>query len=467
MDFKKIKLEDFNILKPFLSNEGEASCESTFISLFVWADFYDNSYCVVDNILFMRSLDGEEYRYSIPFCKNCDLEKAVKLLTDELYPQKPCFWAQEGARFNKFKELFCENYVFFEEEDAADYIYLTEDLSTLRGKKYHSKRNHIANFSKSFDWEYATVNDKNKDLVKECAQNWYNENLSLDDDNSLLSEKEGIFTILDNLDVLKAKGGCVLVDGKVIAFAIGSPINNEVFDIHFEKALADFQGAYSVINREFAKNDLAEYKYINREDDLGIEGLRKAKLSYKPVKLLNKYLCDPKRYTKDELSQCRGIYENAFGKNGEFDDILFEKFQNTIELLKDNNKVVSMLFRIPCTIVNNGVSLDAYYVYAVATKENEQHKGYASKLLEKAYGDGSKVFFLKPFNSDLVKFYEQNGYKVANANAMENKNLYVDVLSVHSTLSTLCDIPKTDYTLMYRYDIPLDLNGISFLDTLE
>ena len=88
-------------------------------------------------------------------------------------------------------------------------------------------------------------------------------------------------------------------------------------------------------------------------------------------------------------------------------------------------------------------------------------------MLEKAYGDGLKVLFLKPFSSDLVKFYEQNGYKVATASARENTNLYVDVSSVHSTLSTLCDVPKTDYTLMYRYDKPLDLNGISFLDTLE
>ena len=467
MNFKRIRLEDFNSLKPFLNNEGEASCESTFISLFVWADFYDNSYCIVDDILFMRSLDGDEYRYSIPFCKDYDLEKAVKLLTDELYPQKPKFWAQEGARFDKFKELFSEYYVFLEEDNAADYIYLAEDLSTLRGKKYHSKRNHIANFSKSFDWEYAGVNDKNIDLVKECAQNWYNENLSLDDDNSLLSEKEGIFTILDNLDVLNAKGGCILVDGKVIAFAIGSPINNEVFDIHFEKALGCFQGAYSVINREFAKNELNDFKYINREDDLGIEGLRKAKLSYKPVRLLKKYLCDPKKYTNDQLLQCREIYENAFGKNGEFDDLLFNQFQNFIEILEHKKTVVSMLFSIPCTIANNGVLLDGYYIYAVATDKDHQHKGYASKLLEKAYGDGSKVLFLKPFNSDLVKFYEQNGYKVSTATAQENENLYVRVSSTHTALSSLCDIPTNNYTLMYRYNKPLDLNGISFAETLE
>lgn len=467
MDFKRIELEDFKILKRFLNNEGEASCESTFISLFVWADFYDNGYCVMNDILFMRSTDGDGYRYSIPFCKDEDLEKAVNLLTKELYPKKPCFWAQEGARFEKFKELFSENYAFLEEDDAADYIYLTEDLSTLSGKKYHSKRNHITKFSKQFNWEYSSINNKNIDKVKECAEKWYMENSSEDDDNSLLAEKEGIFTILDNLEILNARGGCVLVDNNVIAFAIGSPINTEVFDIHFEKALSDYQGAYSVINREFAKNELKDFKYINREDDLGIEGLRKAKLSYKPVKLLKKYLCDPKRYTKDTLSQCREIYNTAFGEYGEFDNILFDAFQNNIEILEHNSKVLSMLFKLPCTIVNNGNLIDAFYVYAVATNVTEQHKGYASKLLEMAYGDGSKALFLKPFNTDLIKFYEQNGYKALTANSDKNENLYVGVSDVHAILSTFCDLPTGDYTLMYRYNQPLDLNGISFAETLE
>lgn len=466
MDFKRIKLEDFKKLKPFLNNVGESSCESTFISLFVWADFYDNGYCIVDDILFMRSLDDDGYRYSIPFCKEEDLEKAVNLLKEELYPEKPCFWAQEGSRFEKFKEIFSSEYVFLVEQDASDYIYLTENLSTLSGKKYHSKRNHISNFSKHFNWQYATINKENSDKIKECADTWYKENLTYDAD-SLLAEKQGIYTILDNMEFLGANGGCILVDEKVVAFAIGSPINNEVFDIHFEKALSDYQGAYAVINREFAKNDLGDYKYINREDDLGIEGLRKAKLSYKPVKLLKKYLCNPKRYTDKQLRECRDIYTTAFGNSGEFDDILFNEFQNSIEILENENGIATMLFKMPCKIIDNDSLFDAFYIYAVATKPTEQRKGYAGKLLEKAFGEGNNILFLKPVNESLIKFYEQNGYKAITANANKNDNLYIEVSDVHKKLFELCDIPKSDYTLMYRYKNPLDMNGISFSETLE
>ncbi len=466
MDFKRIKLQDFKILKRFLKNDEEASCESTFISLFVWADYYDNSYCVIDDILFMRSLDGDTYRYSIPFCKEEDLEKAVNVLVKELYPEKPCFWAQQGDRFEKFKELFSYQYIFVEEEAASDYIYLTENLSTLSGKKYHSKRNHISNFSKLFRWQYSKINAENIKRVKECAEIWYRDNITYDDD-SLLAEKEGIFTVLDNMDFLDAKGGCIIVDEKVVAFTIGSPINNDVFDVHFEKALKDYQGAYAVINREFAKNELSNYKYINREDDLGIEGLRKAKLSYKPVKLLKKYLCDPKKYTKKQISECRKIYNAAFGNSGEFDDILFNEFQNSIEIIEDKQKVVSMLFKLPCIVVKDNDKIPAYYIYAVATSVTEQHKGYAKKLLEKAYGDGKTPLILKPVNDNLIKFYESNCYKSLTALGVHREDFYIEVTSVHKKLFTFCDNPKSSYTLMYRFNQFLDLEGISFLETLE
>ena len=97
--------------------------------------------------------------------------------------------------------------------------------------------------------------------------------------------------MFQNLETLELLGGAIFVDDKVVAFTLGSKISDEIFDIHIEKALKDYAEAYTVINQQFAKNELSEYKYINREDDLGIEGLRKAKLSLKPCMLLKKYLC--------------------------------------------------------------------------------------------------------------------------------------------------------------------------------
>ena len=97
--------------------------------------------------------------------------------------------------------------------------------------------------------------------------------------------------LLDNMSAFNMKGGAISVDGNIVAFTLGSPINSRVYDIHIEKALKSYATAYTVINREFARNELSDYEYINRENDLGLEGLRRAKLSYHPDILLKKYAC--------------------------------------------------------------------------------------------------------------------------------------------------------------------------------
>ena len=119
-------------------------------------------------------------------------------------------------------------------------------------------------------------------------------------DSYMQCEKRGVFTILNNMQTLGVKGGAIIVKDEVVAFTLGSPINSNVFDIHVEKALKDYSEAYTVINNQFAKNELSDYKYINREDDMGLEGLRKAKLSYKPHILLKKYHCYKKHDTENK-----------------------------------------------------------------------------------------------------------------------------------------------------------------------
>ena len=157
-------------------------------------------------------------------------------------------------------------------------------------KKYHSKRNHINAFSNKFDWHYERIDSNNLEKVKICAQEWYNENLDRLD-SYMECEKNGVETLLSNMQKLEVIGSAIFVDQKVVAFTLGSKISDEVFDIHIEKALKDYSEAYTVINQQFAKNELSDFKYINREDDLGLEGLRKAKLSLKPCILLEKYHC--------------------------------------------------------------------------------------------------------------------------------------------------------------------------------
>ncbi len=287
LKFKKTEIGDIEVFKKYIGFSGELSCESAFVNLLIWQSAYNNMWAEEDGQLIIKSGKGEDSSYRLPFGN--DFLKGINLIREYSGEEYPDFWVQEGKRLDNFKANFGDKYVFEENRDAFDYIYLREDLANLSGKKYHGKRNHISAFSKKHNWSFKPITAENTEDVKLCAEKWYKENADRED-KYLRCEKQGIITILDNMELLGVRGGAVYVDGKVVAFTLGSRISDEIFDIHIEKALSDYAEGYTVINREFART-LSEYKYINREDDMGLEGLRKAKLSYKPAILLKKYAC--------------------------------------------------------------------------------------------------------------------------------------------------------------------------------
>ena len=287
LKFKKTEIGDIEVFKKYIGFSGELSCESAFVNLLIWQSAYNNMWAEEDGQLIIKSGKGEESSYRLPF--GDDFIKGIQLIREYSGEEYPDFWAQEGKRLDNFKAHFGDKYVFEENRDAFDYIYLRSDLADLSGKKYHSKRNHISAFSKKHDWVFKPITPDNTADVKLCAEKWYKENADKED-KYLRCEKRGIYTILDNMELLGVRGGAIYVGGDVVAFTLGSRISDEIFDIHIEKALPDYAEGYTVINREFART-LTEYKYIYREDDMGLDGLRRAKLSYKPSILLKKYAC--------------------------------------------------------------------------------------------------------------------------------------------------------------------------------
>lgn len=289
MNFKKIEILDAPILKPFLQGANELTCEINFVNLLLWQPLYNNCYSVEDDILYLKSYSNNTEVYSLPFG---DIKTGMQKIIHHT-GKFPDIWAQAGKRFNEFKSFYGKHYDIYESRNEFDYIYNSSDLINLSGKKYHSKRNHISGFSKQFDWHYEDINSDNIDNVKKCADKWYFQNADRMDDE-LKTEASGVTLMLENMELLDIKGGAIIIDKQVVAFTLGSAINPQIFNINIEKALLGFEAAYSVINREFAAHNLNSYKYINREDDLGLEGLRKAKLSYKPEILLPKYICTKK-----------------------------------------------------------------------------------------------------------------------------------------------------------------------------
>ena len=287
LEFKKIEIDDVDIYNRYIGNNTELSCENAFVNLLVWQCKYNNMMAIKDGQIFIKSGYGEKESFRLPL--GGDLKAGIAIIKEYCGDKKPVFWSPECTAFEKFKADFADEYNFTEVRDAFEYIYLRENLAELSGKKFHSKRNHINSFSKKYNWHYETITAENIEAVKLCAERWYAEKADKADDD-MLCEKQGLCNILANMEILGAKGGAIFVDGIVVAFTVGSPISEEVFDIHIEKALSEYAEGYTVINREFAKNELGGYKYINREDDMGLEGLRKAKLSYNPDILLKKYV---------------------------------------------------------------------------------------------------------------------------------------------------------------------------------
>ena len=165
-------------------------------------------------------------------------------------------------------------------------------ISTLTGKKLHGKRNHINKFKELYSYNYEPLTADNMEKIRSFIEEWYQK--KAETDASILTEKTALENALKNFEKLELKGGILLVDGKSVAFSIGEQLNQDTALIHFEKADTDYQGAYPMMNQQFVINAWSNLTYVNREDDMGIEGLRKAKLSYYPDIMVEMYSATPK-----------------------------------------------------------------------------------------------------------------------------------------------------------------------------
>lgn len=290
MDFRKVTIKDKDTVEKYTKKPYELSCENTFLNLLLWQDEYGATALFCDNNFLVKSSYLGEDIYAIPFG---DIKEGMDIILEKTGGKYPVFRAPEGERLETFKKLYGDKYDIKELDGEVDYIYLREDLAELKGKKYHSKRNHISSFSKQFDFTYEEITKDNLSDVKKCADRWYKEHADRFTEE-LYAEKDGVDMLINNFETLGIKGGAIRVSEDIIAFTFASLINDTTVDTHIEKALYDYQTAYSVINNQFAKHLSLDIKYINREDDLGLEGLRKAKLSYHPSIMLKKFSCTPK-----------------------------------------------------------------------------------------------------------------------------------------------------------------------------
>lgn len=291
LDFKTPKISDRAWVSKCFEESSSMNCEYTFGNSYVWRTAYSSKICHYKDFFIATWGRGNDISYSLPIGKG-DFADAIQAIINDAKDRGvvPKIYGVTGS-YKERLDCFFENQFNFEfDRGNADYIYLTEKLASLSGKKYHSKRNHISNFIKNNpSWKFERINDNNIKECIECHTEWINSrDADIDDTADYSFEYEAVLDAFENYFDLGFIGGLIRINGKVIAYTFGEKQSDEVFVTHFEKAPGDIQGAYAIINREFAANCLTSFKYVNREEDLNIEGLRKAKLSYNPEIILEK-----------------------------------------------------------------------------------------------------------------------------------------------------------------------------------
>ena len=277
INFKRPELADRDEINRYLAYADTRSCEMTFANTYLWARHYDIGFAVVEDMLVFGHTAGT-VSFTVPVGPG-ELKKTVDTLLAYCEERGVPFQLHNVTEdeFARLEILYPGAFSIEYEREYADYVYETEKLANLSGKKYHSKKNHINKFKNLYpDWSYEPITKENIEECFQMALRWRE-----------LNGCEAL-NFLRLFEELEMRGGALRVDGKIVAFTIGEPVGKDTLVVHIEKAFADVQGAYTMINQQFAEHEGEGFAYLNREEDMGEEGLRKAKLSYKPVFLIEK-----------------------------------------------------------------------------------------------------------------------------------------------------------------------------------
>ena len=285
---KDLTLEDKPLCDQLFNQFPPQISEFTFTNLFIWRQAYQIKISHLQNFLCLLS-EQEGSSFFFPPIGEGDVIECYQSLLQYLrgkgIPPKivrvpEAVVAQIDWKISGMKAELDRN--------QSDYVYLTQDLTELKGRKYHRKRNHIKQFQEKYSYQYIPLTPE---WIPQCLQletEWCDLR-QCEASPGLLNESLAIKEAFTHYEELGVKGGAILINAKVEAFTLGDPLNPETVVIHIEKANPAYEGLYPTINQAFLEYQWSGYTYINREQDLGEEGLRKAKESYFPHHLVNKY----------------------------------------------------------------------------------------------------------------------------------------------------------------------------------
>lgn len=290
IDFKPFSDMNRNTYESYFFAESKQCCELSYANLCMWGE---HQFAIVDGQCIILSIYQKKYRYHFPL-GNGDKKNALRLLMQDAKERNiPCLISSITTENAKMLETLFPNqfYINFE-RDSYDYVYEIDKLADLKGRKYHRKRNHYNNFCKKFpDFYTVPITKKNISEIEIFVNTWYEDRLAESLEHDYENEQQALQKCFVEYDQIGMEGLILYHQNQMLAFTMGSQMSLDTFDVHFEKGRWDVEGAYTAINCEFAKyirNKYPNIKFLNREEDMGLEGLRKAKESYFPYDMIEK-----------------------------------------------------------------------------------------------------------------------------------------------------------------------------------
>ncbi len=298
IDFHTPTLADKPWVDACLAQGEYRACEYNFTTLFTWAPGYCITIAKTGEFLTGRLRGHRGCAYLWPAGKG-DLSAVLDELEQDAAERGEPFQlvCLTQAEADTLERLRPGQFEFVDDRDGHDYLYEVDKLAALAGRKLHGKRNHCKHFEEANpDWAYEVMTAASVDECMAMDAEWDRRSRIREgagEEEDISNEKKALLLAFHNFEALGLEGGILRVEGQVVAFTMGDRLGSDAFDVHFEKAYSELQGAFAVINREFARHVREahpEVKYLNREDDMGIEGLRRAKESYYPDLMVEKLM---------------------------------------------------------------------------------------------------------------------------------------------------------------------------------
>ncbi len=448
MKFKKLEFSDLELIRQYYEAYTNKTCDRTIGGSFMWRDYFDTMYSLVEDTLIMKCQKDNETVFCFPMGKNVDAALgAIDTYCNEegIAPEFVSLVLEEMEYLKKRYPLA----TVVENRDWSDYLYLTSDHANFAGRKFTTQRNHINKFMKNYEnWEFQKIDTQNLEDVKDFYKDY--EARFAKSQATALEEQEKTGEVLDRYFDYGFIGYALFIDKKVVGFSIGE-IMKDVMFIHVEKADKSLDGVNAMLVMQFAKAFEGKVTYLNREEDVGDMGLRYSKTKYRPVDMVYKYEVNFKKIeVLENPIESRKLYEQCFQDSEPFVNHYYNVMvkQNRVLVLKVKDEVASMLHIVPKKFKN---LKDVDYYFAIATSQKHRHKGYMKKLVRKAlkqsYKEGKSLVYLVPAINNL---YERFGFgpfgvRFVKKEDLENGTIFkVDSKELRENLKEIFEATVTD-----------------------